>query len=462
MTDLNRTISTLPALQPIKFGPGTHLFGDNEMNTKPWLEAMANLKIAYRCSTPDTPELNGFVERFWLTIFDAVRTMLYHFNLALDLWAMALLHAVYILNRLTGLDGKSPLERFTGQKPDLNFLLSLPAFGTTAFVKDQGTRTKLAPKGKKGIFIGVNPRNDGYMILMDETGRTVTSQSVQFMTESTPVNQAEQPAQALETLFPDTTIIDTEERLEEPTSSHQPPAHEDITLTAEDIQGGPMTIDQPPTPPGDIIMTAENPLGQGQEVQAPQGDITLTGDLPQGPTPAPAEDITSSTDYQPPRRSTRYCPTPTSLENKYGSFVAHADELDDDTTTSHWNATQHILHAATSVPAREAYNGMEKERWMSGLQRDLDTRFKTGAFEHAPWDQLPHGTSLLRPVVTFNYKEGSPDGIKVRVTGDDSANPNHHPAPAPNLEDTRIFLAMSAATGLDIGISYDQPAAFSP
>jgi hypothetical protein len=157
---LSQTIHTLPAKTPIQFGPGTLIQGDNEMGTKPWLTAFERLKLVFQSCVPDTPEGNGYAERQWQTVWDAIRAVLHHYQLNLDLWARAFVHILYVLNRTpNATTGISPYENFTGHKPDIEYLRSLPAFGTPGAVNIQDHRTKLAPKARWGIFVGVDTHN---------------------------------------------------------------------------------------------------------------------------------------------------------------------------------------------------------------------------------------------------------------------------------------------------------------
>ena len=149
-----------------------------------------------------------------------------------------------------------------------------------------------------------------------------------------------------------------------------------------------------------------------------------------------------------PRRTWK--PTPQYLEHKYAYCAAPAD--DNDTTTAYWNQTHHILHAATKVSAAEALKGPDSQGWLRAQDRDIDGKMKSGSFQHVDWKDIPPGTPLLRPVASFMHKPGAEDGKKARVTADDSDNPEKYSAPAPNIQDTRTFLTMSASTGLPMWI----------
>ena len=55
--------------------------------------------IARQTSTPYTPQQNGVAERANQTIVEMARSMLHAQNLSLDLWAEAVVNAVYTSNR---------------------------------------------------------------------------------------------------------------------------------------------------------------------------------------------------------------------------------------------------------------------------------------------------------------------------------------------------------------------------
>lgn len=99
------------------------------------------------------PEQNGRSERDLRTIVDSARSMLYHHDLPIELWAEAVNTAVYTLNRTTStqIPNSTFFELWTN-KPAV--LAHMRIFGSEAYmhVPDQ-LRNKLAPKSKKMLLV---------------------------------------------------------------------------------------------------------------------------------------------------------------------------------------------------------------------------------------------------------------------------------------------------------------------
>jgi hypothetical protein len=101
----------------------------------------------------DSPSQNGGVESYNHTLAIKVRTLLYSAGLSARFWSAALLHAVYLHNRLVhSATGKTPYEGWYGRKPDVSHLKT---FGSQVCVKRTGLRQcKLGHHDFTGIFLG--------------------------------------------------------------------------------------------------------------------------------------------------------------------------------------------------------------------------------------------------------------------------------------------------------------------
>ena len=85
---------------------------------------------------------------------ELVHAMLIAKNLPSFLWDEAVSHAVYLRNRAPtrALAGMTPYEAWTGEKPGVDHFRE---FGCDVWVFDEDkTRSKLAPKSKKMVFVG--------------------------------------------------------------------------------------------------------------------------------------------------------------------------------------------------------------------------------------------------------------------------------------------------------------------
>lgn len=137
--------------------------------------------IEHQTSIPYTPQQNGLAERTIRTITEKARCMLQDANLGKRYWAEALHTATYIKNRLTSpiLSNKSPMEIWTGLKPDISHFR---VFGSKAmaFVPKE-KRHKFDAKSKEYIFIGYSETQKGYRLIDAKTNAVITCRDVQVI-----------------------------------------------------------------------------------------------------------------------------------------------------------------------------------------------------------------------------------------------------------------------------------------
>ncbi len=72
----------------------------------------------------DSPSQNGGTEIYNNTLAVKVRTLLYGSGLPAEFWSAALLHTVYLHNRLvhSSMTNRTPFEGWHGHKPDVTRL----------------------------------------------------------------------------------------------------------------------------------------------------------------------------------------------------------------------------------------------------------------------------------------------------------------------------------------------------
>jgi hypothetical protein len=102
----------------------------------------------------ESPQQNGRVERKHQHILNVGRALLYQSNLPKSFWSYAVVHAVFIINKIPTpiLQNRSPHELMHGALPDLQIL---KVFGSLVYASTlQNNRTKLDPRGRKCIFLG--------------------------------------------------------------------------------------------------------------------------------------------------------------------------------------------------------------------------------------------------------------------------------------------------------------------
>ena len=117
----------------------------------------------------DSPSQNGGAEIYNNTLAVKVRTLLYASGLSAKFWSAALLHAVYLHNRLVhSATNKTPYEGWYGRKPDVTHLKT---FGSRVCVKRTGSRRcKLDRHDFTGIFLGYTATDQNITYLDLESG----------------------------------------------------------------------------------------------------------------------------------------------------------------------------------------------------------------------------------------------------------------------------------------------------
>jgi hypothetical protein len=136
----------------------------------------------------DTPQHNGVAERYNRTVIEKVRAMLHSSGLPKALWAEAVRHAVWVLNRTStkALDGMTPLEASTGQKPDLR---GLREWGEKVWVRvEKGD--KLGGRVREGRWVGVSEKRKGFRVYWPDS-RSITVERNVYSDKTAGVSRVE-------------------------------------------------------------------------------------------------------------------------------------------------------------------------------------------------------------------------------------------------------------------------------
>ncbi len=127
----------------------------------------------------DSPSQNGAVEIYNAKLAVRTRTLLFGSGLPAKYWSSALVHAVYLHNRLVHTVTKmTPFEYFFRAQPDLS---CLKLFGSRVCVKRTGSRrSKLDRHDFKGIFLGHTATDQNIVYLDLDSGLVKSSHHAQF------------------------------------------------------------------------------------------------------------------------------------------------------------------------------------------------------------------------------------------------------------------------------------------
>jgi transposase InsO family protein len=151
-----------------------------EYVNKKFDEYFKEMGIAQQLTVAYTPQQNGVAERANRTLVEMARCLLVQSGLGQELWAEAIYTAVYLRNRspTKALIGKTPMEEWTGKKPNISHL---KVFGSFAVALDKGQqRSKFKPKGKEYRMVGYSTNSKGYRLYDPELRKVVEKRDVVF------------------------------------------------------------------------------------------------------------------------------------------------------------------------------------------------------------------------------------------------------------------------------------------
>jgi hypothetical protein len=133
--------------------------------------------IAHIKTTGYSPEQNGSTKRLNRDLQEKGRAMLEDSGLGKELWAKAMVTANYTRNWLPSrMHGKTPWEKFFGEKPDVSHMR---VFGARAYMHiPKENKKKMQSVSERGVFVGYEPDCKAYRVLRERDGRILVSRDV--------------------------------------------------------------------------------------------------------------------------------------------------------------------------------------------------------------------------------------------------------------------------------------------
>ena len=136
--------------------------------------------IHHMKSVPYCHQQNGRAERCIQKIQQLVRSLLFHSGLPVKYWSLAVLTAVYVMNRTSNTVTKRiPFDLLFNKKPDIKFFRT---FGSVAYRwihKDK--REKFKPTSEKLIFVGYCDQYKAYKLLDIVNNRVIVDRNVKVI-----------------------------------------------------------------------------------------------------------------------------------------------------------------------------------------------------------------------------------------------------------------------------------------
>jgi len=168
-------------LKTIRTDEGGELWGSHAFQ-----QAVTEAGYIMEPTASDASFQNGIAERPNRTFGDMMRSLLHGAGLGPEYWSWALVHALYLKNRIPQRSlHTTPYEAYTGKRPNLKHVR---VFGSPIIARQPGRRpAKLDSHSSIGIFLGftATPHNVYYMdtttkkikigthIIFDEAGYTI-------------------------------------------------------------------------------------------------------------------------------------------------------------------------------------------------------------------------------------------------------------------------------------------------
>jgi hypothetical protein len=138
---------------------------------------LSKRSITHRKITRYSPEQNGSAERLNKDLQEKGRAMLEDLGPAEELWAEAMVTANYTRNQLPSrVHGKTPWEKFFGEKPDVSHMR---VFGACAYMHiPKENRKKMQSVSERGVFVGYEPNCKAYKVLQEKDAQILVSRDV--------------------------------------------------------------------------------------------------------------------------------------------------------------------------------------------------------------------------------------------------------------------------------------------
>ncbi len=152
-----------------------------QFNSNEWKTMCAENKVMHRTCPVDCQAMNGQVERAIGILMAKTRALLMDKSMDKKYWPLVLEAATYLLNRTPheSLGGLTPLQKSTGQRPDLR---KARVFGCRAYVQILKTlrNGKLGDTAWAGVMVGYSTQSPEWITLDTNSGRLRNAHLVNF------------------------------------------------------------------------------------------------------------------------------------------------------------------------------------------------------------------------------------------------------------------------------------------
>jgi hypothetical protein len=346
----------------------------------------ASKGIIQQTSCAYTPQQNGRVERKHQCILAMARALLIQSHLPPKYWGYAVLHSVYLMNRMPSMaiGGDLPYHKLHNTLPDLSFLR---IFGCLCYVSTVDVhRLKLDHRARKCVFLGYKPGTKGYVALDLHSFEIVVSRNVQFeelifpySSQSSPPASCSKPT--WEFFTPSIDPVPSPDPIVEPITTETTPSFEPVSdPVASSLPAAP-SVTHPPTP------------DSSNESSSPAPSTS--------PSPPPL------------RRSTRISRPPLKLLEYAYKPISHSTPYPITNYTSHDNLSSiqlaYSLSLLTETEPNSYIEACKHEHWVKAMNSELQALQQNNTWSVV---SLPAGIKPIGSKWVYKIKRKADDSIE--------------------------------------------------
>jgi hypothetical protein len=356
----------------------------------------ASKGIVHQTSCAYTPQQNGRVERKHQCILAIARALLIQSHLPPKYWGYAVLHSVYLMNRMPSMaiGGDLPYNKLHKQLPDLSMLR---VFGCLCYVSTSDAhRLKLDHRARKCAFLGYKSGTKGFVGLDLHSFEIVVSRNVQFEELIFPYPPSI-PSQTKSTTNWEFFIPPIEPTLEPIITPHATPSLEPVVF-ADSVESHHHPVESTIEP---SVTTA--PV---VPISDPPSLTTSTTPL-QSPSPPPL------------RRSTRITKPPIHLTDYVCTNLTHSTPYPITKYTCHDKLSSsqlaYTLSLLTETEPNSYTEACKHDQWTKAMQSELQALQQNNTWSIVP---LPTGAKPIGSKWVYKIKrkaDGSIERYKARL-----------------------------------------------
>lgn len=347
-------------------------------------------------TTVNSPSLNGTAERYFRSLFEKARALIFDSGLEKEMWGEAILVSTYLLNRspTTALENCTPFEKWYGKPPNLKYL---QVFGSIVSAKETGYVKKLDPRAKTYIFIGYG--SNCYRLWDKNSRKIIRSRDVELI------------------------------KIPEHNQSH----------SSKTVSPGSSTyVKFPKETDPDQAESANHDLSDIPDATLTQPNVQINDEIDQSD-----EEQLSETETRYPMRDRRK-PDRYNRESEIYSDFSSFSESDNLLNSTRF---QNLELDSSFLTYEEAISGTEKHKWLEAINKEKESIIKTNTWEYVDAKKAK-GKKILTSKWVLKIKENGVYKARLVARGFNQSEDTYSEIFSPVVNNTslRTLIAIAAQT----------------